>query len=935
MNTSKAVAYAVSLAIAAAAAPGLAADNAADASAELQEVVVTGTSIKGVNAETSLPVQILNAADVAKTGATTVEELFRNSVPAAASFGNTVSAQATGNVTGAINTISLRGLGSSRTLVLINGERSAVYGGAAAFQAGNAVDISSIPVAALDRIDILKDGASSLYGSDAIAGVVNFVLKSDYQGVTITGMGGTPTHGGGGSEEAASIFAGFGDLKSDRYNINFGINYDHTGQILGADRSFVGRYNPQYGNDVTSSFAFPANVAVPVIGTRNPDVGNCGPYSLNDANFPTQCRFDNSPFDDLEPDVTKLGFLLQADLALDDTSKLYSLAQFSQIRTLTAVQPVPLSYQNPILKSDPYYSFLATALAPGGEFAGYNNPAVTAGTGAFLLPNTSAYYPLAFAESNKLCTGATASTCQPLNLIYRDFADGDRLTEDVANTTRLVGGIKGNEWGWDYDSYVLFSSVEVKDDLDHGFGLYSQLMPFLDTGVINPFGPTTNQAAIQEAQQDVFSGQDYKTRTSLASFDFNASRQLFQTPWGPFATGFGGELRRETFDYNPSPSVETGDIAGEGGNGLPVYATRDVESAYLELNSPIAPNLIADAAVRYDNYQRVGDTVNPKGSLRWQPAEWVMFRGSAGTGFRAPSLTDLYAPQTTSVTGNGTRDPIQCAVFNANNPSCSFQFTTVLGGNPNLQPEKSHEFSVGTVFNPMQNFTVDLDSYWIFIKDQIAVGGLPYTFILSSAATATQFASFITRNPTTGVIEQISQTNANLFKEATSGLDMDLHYFFDLPEAGRISLNYNATYIYKFEAQNPNGTYTSILDQPFNVSNGAGVASRYRSNALIAYDISDFDFSIIEHYQKRYHDAPGSITEIPRFVGQYQTFDIQGSYTLNKATTFTLGVINLFNTPPPYANYAATANNFIGGYDISYGDPRGEFAYLRVTYQFQ
>jgi iron complex outermembrane receptor protein len=932
MNTSKAVAYAASLAIAVAvaAAPGLAADNAADTSAELQEVVVTGTSIKGVDAEKSLPVQVLSSEDVARTGATSVEQLFRN-ISAASSFGATVAAQATGFETGAISTISLRGLGSERTLVLINGERSAVYGGGGAGVAGNSVDTSSIPVAALERVDILTDGASSLYGSDAIGGVVNFVLKSDYQGLTITGLGGTPTHGGGGSEESASLFAGFGDIKSDRYNINFGINYDHSGQILGAERSFATRYSPQYGNDVTSSFAFPANVAIPVVGTRNPDVGDCGPYSLNDVNYPKQCRFDNSSYDDLEPDITKLGFLLQGDLALDDSNKLYTLAQFSQVRTITEVQPVPLSYANPILKADPYYNFLALALAPGGEFAGYNNPAVTAGTGAFLLPNSSPYYPLAFAQTNKLCTGAAVSTCQPLNLIYRDFADGVRVTEDIADTTRLVGGIKGNVWGWDYDSYVLFSSVEVKDDLDHGFALYSQIMPLLDSGVINPFGVTTSQAALQEAQQDAFYGQDFGTRTSLSSFNFTASRELFQTPWGPFATGLGGEIRRETFDYQPAYSVQIGDIAGEGGNALPVYATRDVESAYLEFNSPIAPNLTGDVAVRYDNYQKVGSTVNPKGSLRWQPEQWLMFRGSAGTGFRAPSLTDLYAPQTTSVTANGTRDPIQCAVFNPNNLSCSEQFTTVNGGNPNLKPEKSNEFSVGTVFEPVKNVTIDLDSWWIFLRNQIVVGGLPYTTILANAASAEEFSDLITRNAL-GNITAIQQTNENLFKVAVSGLDMNFHYSYDLLQAGTIRATYTGTYFYKFQAQGPNGLYTSQIDTP--QTDGGGVVSRYRSAAVLAYDISDFDFSITQHYQKRYHDAPSTITEIPRFVGQYQTFDVQGSYTLDKATTFTLGIINLFNTPPPYANYAATANNFIGGYDVSYGDPRGEFAYLRVTYKF-
>jgi iron complex outermembrane recepter protein len=950
MKTSKAFAYAVSLAIAAFAAAGMAADNANDNSgtSELSEVVVTGSSIKGV-AETSLPVQVLSAEDVQRSGATNVEQLFRQ-VAATSSLGSTVAAQATGVTTGAISTISLRGLGSERTLVLINGLRSSAYGGSGTDGASTSVDISSIPVAAIERVEILKDGASAIYGSDAIAGVVNFILKSDFEGLTISANGGTPTHAGGGPEEGTSLFAGIGNIKSDGYNVNFGINYDHQGQILGDHRSFAGRYQPQYGNDVTSSFAFPANVNVPGSNsvftntafpkgsTQNPNAGNCGPFSINDINFPTQCRFDNSPYDDLQPDITKLGFLLQGGLALNDTSKLYGLASFSQVRTITEVQPVPLSNGNPLLPSDPYTAYLATALAPGGQFAGYSaiNPAVKAGTGAFLLPNTSPYYPLAAAQKYGVCTGTTASTCQPLNLIYRDFANGDRVTEDIANTTRLVGGIKGDTAGWDYDAHLLFSTVSVYDDLDHGFALYSKIMPLLDQGNINPFGPTTDPGQLAMAQQDAFYGQDFKTRTSLASGDFTVSRELFQTPWGPFAGALGGEIRRETFGYNPSLAIQTGDIAGEGGNALPVFATRSAESAYVEFHTPILPALTADVAVRYDNYQRVGDTVNPKGSLKWEPTDWLLLRGSAGTGFRAPSLTDLYAPQTRSVTSNGTRDPIQCPVFSATNPACSFQFTTILGGNPNLKPEKSNQYSLGTVLKPVKNLSIDVDSWWIFLRDSIVGGGLPYQTILANAASAAQFADLITRDAA-GNIVSISQQNSNLFKSAVSGLDMDVRYFIELPSAGRVTADFNGTYFLKYQTElvTNNGDYTNFIDQPYTVTADSGVISRFRYNATLDYAISDFDVSLIEHYQKRYHDAPSSITEATRYVGQYQTFDLQGSYTLAKKTTFTLGIINLFNTPPPYANYASSANNFVGGYDLSYGDPRGEFVYARLTYKFQ
>jgi iron complex outermembrane receptor protein len=891
-----------------------------DKSAALEEVVVTGTSIKGLNAETALPVQVVNRDDIARTGVTSTEDLFRQ-ISAASSAGTTVAANATGNQTGAISTISLRGLGSDRTLIQINGRRSAVYGGGSAGAAGSSVDISAIPLASIERVEILKDGASAIYGSDAIAGVVNFILREDYQGAEVSAYAGTPTDKGGGQSEIVSAFGGLGDLKQDRYNIAAGFNFEHDSALLGSDRAFASRYAPAFGNDVTSSFAFPANVAVPgkTGGTRNPDVGNCGPYSLNDVNFPKQCRFDNSPFDSLEPEQTKISGNLNAHFALTDSAQAYAEASFSQVKTTTTVQPVPLSYQNPLLPGNPYIAYLANLLAT--QYPTYKNPAVVPGEGAFLLGPSSPYYPTAFAAAN-------GQAGQPLNLIYRDFANGQRETEDIANTFRAVGGVKGNAAGWDYDTSVLFSEVQVNENLLSGFPLYSKIMPLLDGGLINPFGATTDPAQLALAKGTEFVGQDFSSRTSLASLNGTASRALIDLPAGALSAAVGGEIRRETFDYNPAAAIQTGDISGQGGNQLPEDASRDVESAYVELNAPIVKGLDVDAAVRYDHYQHIGSTVNPKASVKWQPESWLLVRASAGTGFRAPSLTDLYAAQASSVTGNGTRDPIQCPTFNANNPACSFQFTTITGGNPNLTPEKSTTFTFGTVIEPIKNLTVDLDSFWIFLKNEIVGGGLNYATILQNAQTATQFANLITRDAA-GNIVSISQTNANLFKQNTSGLDASVKYGFDIG-SGRFSLLGNGTYFYKYATQNPDGSWTGQIDK--GLTSVGGVISRWRHNATALYEIDAFNVSLTQNFQKRYHDVAGNINGVSRDVAAYQTFDMQASYAVLKQLRVSLGVRNIFNQNPPYANYAASANNFVGGYDLSYGDPLGRFVYARVTY---
>jgi iron complex outermembrane recepter protein len=899
---------------------------------DLEEVIVTGSSIKQINGETALPVQVMKREEIERTGATSVEELFRD-ISAASSAGSVNSAQETGTQTGAISTVSLRGLTSARTLVLIDGKRAAVYGGGSGGVAGSSVDINSIPIAAIERIEILKDGASAVYGSDAIAGVVNFILRKNFQGAEVTATGGTPTDKGGGQNQTVSAYVGHGDMVQDRYNAAIGFNFEHDSALMGDDRAFATRYSPGYGNDVTSGFAFPANVAIPANpnnpllpggGTRNPLTPACSP-SLADVNFPTQCRFDNSGFDSLEPELKKLNFSFNGSLAVGGSSQLYTQDSFAQVKTTTSVQPVPLSYQNALLPSNPYNAFLSNLLAT--QYPGYKNSALIPNNAAFLLPPSSPYYPTAFAQKYGI-------DGQPLNLIYRDFANGDRLTEDTANTVRVVLGFKGDTAGWDYDSWFLYNQVKVSEDLEHGFALYSEIMPLLDSGIINPFGPTTDPNALAQANAATFTGQDFESKSSITSLNGRVSRDLLTLPYGPFSAAAGAEVRRETFEYDPATAIQTGDVTGQGGNQLPENASRNVESAFVEFNAFVAQGLQADAAVRYDNYQNVGSTVNPKGSLRWQPIEQVLVRASAGTGFRAPSLTDLYAAQATSVTSNGTRDPIQCVTFNANNPACAFQFTTITGGNPNLKPEKSQSYTLGLVVEPIKDLSIDIDSWWIFLKNQIVFNGLNYATILQTAASAEEFSSFITRNAA-GQIISINQTNANLFKSNLSGLDLDLKYRLHVGNAGMFTVYGNGTYFYRYVTQNPNGTWSDQIDQGLNQVSNGGVISRFRYSATAAYELGPWGVSLTENYQKRYHDTASSVTQQPRFVSAYETVNGQFFYTGLKSFKFTVGARNLFNRSPPYANYAATTNNFIGGYDVSYGDPLGRFVYASVAYSIR
>ena len=244
-------------------------------SASVEKTVITGSSIKRIDGETALPVQVLTREDVQRTGVSTTEQLLKM-VSATSSSGSTnVANTAAGGGqggAGSASAISLRGLGSARTLVLVNGRRLAPIGGS------TAIDISTIPVSAIDRVEVLKDGASAVYGSDAVAGVVNFILRRDYSGAEVSTTIGAPTRHGGGDEGKVSVFAGLGDLDKDRYNINLGAGYQKIKPIFGSDRSFARNLDLGEQLDKTSSTAFPANVRLNNGSLVSPNYPNCGPY---------------------------------------------------------------------------------------------------------------------------------------------------------------------------------------------------------------------------------------------------------------------------------------------------------------------------------------------------------------------------------------------------------------------------------------------------------------------------------------------------------------------------------------------------------------------------------------------------------------------------------------------------------------------------------
>lgn len=895
---------------------------------QLERVEITGSSIKRIDAETALPVQVLTREDIARTGATTVEQLLQT-VSAVSSSGGLTASSGSGATTGGISSTSLRGLTSTRTLVLLNGKRIAPYG--IGFTNDSvSVDVNSIPLSAIERVEVLKDGASAIYGSDAIAGVINFILKKDFQGTEISVEYGTPTRGSAGDSKRASLSWGMGNLATDRFNVMLVGSFQKESALYGRDRGFASHsYNVENQVTTTSGNTFPANVAsVPgtpaasqVSGNPTNATGCVPPYSSIDPVFgPAVCRFDPASMVALLPDTERVSIFGSAKFAITDSIEAYAEASFNRNKTNTIIQPVPLSDQftiplnNPLANQAPY------------------NQYTTFPSSTIILKPSSPYYPTAWVQSK---IGTTAAL-PDLRVRYRAALSGNRDLTDIAEAPRMVLGTKGSAGGWDFDVSALHSQSKVREQVNDGYPIYSKILPLLNSGSVNFFGDNTADTLAQIRAAN-FTGDAFSVKSTLDSLSGHVSREVMQLDAGAMSVAVGAEYRKEKYQFNPSTEIAQGDISGYGGNLGAVDKSRNVTSVFGELVVPITKTLEADGAVRYDNYEGTGSSTTPKLSLRWQPSSRFLWRGSVSKGFRAPSLADLYSPSTTGVSQTGLTDPVRCPITEDGVKDCDTQFPTTNGGKPTLSSEKSTNFTTGIVLEPTKNFSASLDYFHIKLKDTIS-NGLPQAVILGNLA---KYGNYVTRGPDEvvngvtipGAIINIDQTNLNTGETKLSGVDIDLKWRLPTEGYGRFTLGFSGTYFIKYDTQNPDGTFSPNVGNLENATTG-GVIPRLKTYQFVNWSTGPWDVTLGLNWQSGYHDVPGSDADgnpLPRRVSPYEIYDAQVTYSGIKGLRLTVGAKNLMDSDPPYTNQSFS---FQSGYDPQYADPRGRFVYVRAAYAF-
>ena len=889
--------------------------------ASVEEIVVTGSRIRRTD-EGALPVQSITQEEIQRTGATSPEQFLQTLSVAVQGNTNAVVASGSGVTSGGVSSASLRGLGSQRTLVLMNGRR---LSGGGTITDSTSVDVNSIPLAAVQRVEVLKDGASAVYGSDAIAGVINFILRKDFQGAEVTANYGDTSDGGDVTKVNGVI--GFGDLRADRYNAMLVGSWQKESALFGRQRGFAdSSINEQAQNDTSSGNSFPANIAA-VNGsfTGNPSAGNCAPSVTSPLFSPNVCRYDPAPFVALLPDSERSSVYGAFRYAVTDSVDAFVEASYSKNEMDFTIQPVPLSDQFALPANHPLFN-----VAPYNGFA------------TIRLQPTSPYYPTAYVQSR------TGGATPDLLVRYRSEITGNRQWTDTIEQPRFVLGMSGDAAGWDFDVAATYTETKLEEVYRNGAPSYERILPLLNSGQVNFFGPNTPEVLAQiDATQ--FRGEAYSTTTRLQGIAGSVTRDLMDLPAGPLAVAFGAEYRNEKFETNPSLAIQSGDIASYGGNFLPIDQDRDVTAAFLEVNVPIVESLEANAAVRFDDYQGTGNKTVPKLSLRWRPVDSLLLRASAGKGFRAPSLSELWQPQVTGVSAAGLNDPARCGVADANgvvnqdSRDCATQFPITLGGNPALKPEESENYTLGVVFEPSPAFSVGFDAFRVNLEDTIIFGVSP-TAILADIE---QFGSFVTRGapePGTpglpGRIVDITQVNLNFGETKVEGVDADMRTRFEIGNAGTFTAAIVGTYFTKYDIQNPDGSFEGTVGEVTPIVNGSGgVVPRWHHYLTLGWNRGPVELTVTQNFQTSYDDLPGNFedTEAPGFkvreVGSYLTHDLQAAFSGIEHMRIALGVRNLTDREPPYTN-AGGQNFFQSGYDPGYVDPRGRFYYASLTYSF-
>jgi iron complex outermembrane receptor protein len=914
---------------------------------QVQRVVVTGSFISRADKETPSPVQVITADDLKKNGYTSVSDALRDIT---ANGQGTISQSFNRAFAGGASGVSLRGLTVGATLVLIDGHRMAPYplsdDGQRSF-----VDISNIPFDAVERIEILKDGASAAYGSDAIAGVVNVILKKSFTGTKISAEGGTSQEGGGQTQHV-TLTHGFGDLDKDGYTGYGSVEYRHQNPIMlsqRADKAWATtNWAPQGGENLTpgatNAFTPLPRTAQPYLfnptgasGTSNPAnyafyPGGCASMSALQAN---QCTFTD-PWAQIQPETSNLNILGSFTKKLSGDWQVNVKA--SMFQSKDAVETAPGTY--------PAGSYAGnTSLGPG------INPTQVGVIPSFLVP---ANYP-----GNT--TGAPAR-------VYGFLTDiGPRMDNVDSKSYRLVAELTGTLGSWDMAASLGYTRINTTQNYS-GYvdrtALYNALnsaTPYMITG--------GNSAAANAAIAPNFSA----TQTDELDFaEVRGSHELMAIGGGPLTISTGASFIKKKLNAPAADEFSSGLIPG---NTAYAMGSQTNTAAYFELYAPVTKTLELDLAGRFDHFDTYGNSTTPKVSFKWSPSSMITLRGTHSLGFRAPNPAEN-GTAGSSFSFNQVNDPLLCpggSTTAAGNVAayCKFSPAYVQVTTPNLQPEKSKSSTLGLILEPIKGWSTTLDLYQIEIDNQIVsaaslpgyvpqfVRGAPTPQIISDGNGGTYIAT-----PAYGQILYATSGYVNAGKTKTSGLDVDSSYRFKLGDMGTLKTGLNWTHMMSY-ILTANGTdYQLAGTHGPTITSGDTGNPKNRAQLTLSYDKGPLNVTAIVNWIDSYSVLDPSTgtgandtcenslqnsnnyfasTTYPTQYCKVSSFTfttLSASYQVSKNLSIHGSIVNLLNQQAPIDAQTYGGSSIASGTNVPYNPSLhqagavGRFFNLGANYTF-
>ncbi|MFD2365028.1 TonB-dependent receptor domain-containing protein [Pseudoduganella sp. GCM10020061] len=919
----------------------------------MQRVEITGSSIKRIAKEGALPLEIISREQIEAQGIVNAEQLIATlnvngtGSDNLASNADVTSGAARGN--NGASSANLRGQGADSTLVLLNGRRIATHG-----MKGSAVDLNSIPMAAVERVEVLKDGASAIYGTDAIGGVINFILKKNYQGLEAQFFNDS-TEAGGSNIQRLRVTGGFGDLETRGFNVLVAGSIGKNKELRGDQRDFVNTFQPDRGVSVDTRGAPHANIFA-VTNSLGPTL--LSPTSAG-ATIPGSTQgYSGVSILDLPggPGCNSIDGMDVYDEKLWDTPSAAYGCAWDTGRAAVLQQPV---------ESANFVSRATFALGEHQVFAevvgsktevskrfspNQISPGATTFPRSSFYPSTGPAYDMVYNKLVAVFPGVAANYGQPIAYRWRCMECGNREIVTDTEAARFQIGADGplaipGFGTWDYKVGLSRALSQSESTLGTGYNYTAALAAALGTGKINPFlmpGEQQTPEAIALIQSTSAAGVVlYGGRSILSQFDASISGELFQLPAGAVMAAVGTDLRKEEYRFN-------GDKRAAGQRPVILNApfddqnaldkvSRNIKAVYAELLVPVTKDLELSLAGRLDDYDGFGSTFNPKVSFRYTPIPQLLFRGSYNEGFRAPAFNQLFNGVTeTNYAGKDLADPATCPTgkVDASVPGCESITPVILtGGKRTLGPETAKQGSIGFVVEPIAGYSFNADLWEIRRFNQIRSIGLT-----TMLANYNLFQDSFLRDGT-GELLAIDQRWLNAGSSITRGLEVGARASGKVWE-GTWGVGIDGSRL--LEKKSKPLASAQFVDEIGKFLYYGDLGLKWKHTAYVSFKKGDWSGMLQNIYRGSYANqtlpgvANGKVNP-PNFnpkVDPYSIFNLSATYTGFKDLTLTAGVKNIFDEDPPFAITYDSASGAGSSWEPRVADPRGRAYTLTVNYKF-